>query len=78
MTCIVEQKESRLLRGQADGIACRTMEMFDLGFSERAKLKLLDQRDRVRKPDEKQAENIVRSGRVQTSKTGCRSSRASF
>jgi len=27
-TCIVEQKSGRLLRGQADGIACRTMEMF--------------------------------------------------
>ncbi|MGY4360031.1 threonine dehydrogenase-like Zn-dependent dehydrogenase [Bradyrhizobium sp. i1.7.7] len=27
-TCIVEQKPGRLLVGQADGIACRTMEMF--------------------------------------------------
>src|SRR4051794_31077084 len=35
-TCIVEQKSGRLLRGQADGIACRTMEMFHaFGFSER-------------------------------------------
>ncbi|MFA7752041.1 FAD-dependent monooxygenase, partial [Klebsiella pneumoniae] len=25
-TCIVEQKSGRLLRGQADGIACRTVE----------------------------------------------------
>ena len=25
-TCIVEQKEGPLLRGQADGVACRTME----------------------------------------------------
>ena len=28
-TCIVEQKSGPLLRGQADGIACRTMEMFE-------------------------------------------------
>ena len=35
-TCIVDQKPGRLLRGQADGIACRTMEMFHaFGFSER-------------------------------------------
>ena len=35
-TCIVEQKSGRLQLGQADGIACRTMEMFHaFGFSER-------------------------------------------
>ena len=35
-TCIVEQKPSRLLLGQADGVACRTMEMFHAyGFAER-------------------------------------------
>ena len=35
-TRIVDQKPERLLLGQADGIACRTMEMFEaFGFSER-------------------------------------------
>src|SRR3954462_2048465 len=35
-TCIVEQKPGRLLVGQADGIACRTMEMFEaFGFADR-------------------------------------------
>src|ERR1700745_2878328 len=35
-TCVVEQKSGPLLRGQADGIACRTMEMFAAyGFAER-------------------------------------------
>ena len=35
-TCIIEQKPGPLLRGQADGIACRTMEMFEAyGFAER-------------------------------------------
>ena len=33
-TCIVEQKPGPLLLGQADGIACRTMEMFEaFGFA---------------------------------------------
>ncbi len=35
-TCIVDQKGGRLQAGQADGIACRTMEMFEaFGFSGR-------------------------------------------
>lgn len=35
-TCIVEAKDGPLRLGQADGIACRTMEMFEaFGFSER-------------------------------------------
>src|SRR5215469_2704603 len=35
-TRIVEQKSGRLLVGQADGIACRTMEMFEaFGFADR-------------------------------------------
>ncbi|MCP5198750.1 MAG: FAD-dependent monooxygenase [Gammaproteobacteria bacterium] len=35
-TCVVEQKHGPLLVGQADGIACRTMEMFQaFGFAER-------------------------------------------
>jgi len=35
-TQVVEQKSGPLLLGQADGIACRTMEMFAaFGFSER-------------------------------------------
>ena len=35
-TRIVEQKSGPLLLGQADGVACRTMEMFEaFGFSER-------------------------------------------
>src|SRR5690606_33703895 len=35
-TRVVEAKAGRLLLGQADGIACRTMEMFQaFGFSDR-------------------------------------------
>ena len=48
-TRIVEQKPGPLLLGQADGVACRTMEMFEaFGFSERVhEGGLLGQRDVV-------------------------------
>jgi phenol 2-monooxygenase len=66
-TCIVEQKGGPILRGQADGIACRTMEMFEaFGFSERVlKEACWINETTFWKPDDKQRANIVRSGRVQ-------------
>jgi phenol 2-monooxygenase (NADPH) len=66
-TCIVEQKPSRLLRGQADGVACRTMEMFEaFGFAERVlKEACWITETTFWKPDENKPDNIVRSGRVQ-------------
>jgi phenol 2-monooxygenase len=71
-TCIVEQKPERLLRGQADGIACRTMEMFHAyGFSERVlKEAAWVNETTFWKPDDRQRENIVRSGRVQDVEDG--------
>ncbi len=71
-TCIVEQKPSRLLLGQADGIACRTMEMFDaFGFSERVlKEACWITETTFWKPDENKPENIVRSGRVRDVEDG--------
>jgi 3-hydroxybenzoate 4-monooxygenase len=66
-TCIVEQKDGPLQLGQADGIACRTMEMFEaFNFSERV-LKEACWISEVTfwKPDEKDAARIVRHGRVQ-------------
>ncbi len=71
-TCIVEQKEGRLLRGQADGIACRTMEMFEaFGFSERVmKEACWINETTFWKPDETERDNIVRSGRVQDVEDG--------
>jgi phenol 2-monooxygenase len=71
-TCIVEQKPGPLTRGQADGVACRTMEMFEaFGFSERV-MKEACWINEVTfwKPDEKCPENIVRSGRVQDVEDG--------
>ena len=71
-TCIVEQKSSRILLGQADGIACRTMEMFHaFGFSERVlKEACWINETTFWKPDDRQPANIVRSGRVQDVEDG--------
>jgi phenol 2-monooxygenase (NADPH) len=71
-TCVVEQKEGRLLRGQADGIACRTMEMFEaFGFSERVlKEACWINETTFWKPDEKEPEHIARSGWVQDVEDG--------
>jgi phenol 2-monooxygenase len=65
-TCIVEQKSTPLLRGQADGVACRTMEMFHAyGFSERVlKEAYWVNETTFWKPHAEKAGNIVRSGRV--------------
>ncbi|MCK1732048.1 FAD-binding monooxygenase [Bradyrhizobium sp. 142] len=71
-TCIVEQKPERLLVGQADGIACRTMEMFHAyGFSERVlKEAYWVNETTFWKPDDFAPEKIVRSGRVQDVEDG--------
>jgi phenol 2-monooxygenase/3-hydroxybenzoate 4-monooxygenase len=71
-TCIVEQKDGPLTLGQADGIACRTMEMFEaFDFSER----VLQEACWINevtfwKPDDRQPEKIVRHGRVQDTEDG--------
>lgn len=71
-TCIVEQKPGPLLVGQADGVACRTMEMFHAyGFSERVlKEAYWVNETTFWKPDERSPETIVRSGRVQDVEDG--------
>ncbi|HEX7890638.1 MAG TPA: FAD-binding monooxygenase [Ramlibacter sp.] len=71
-TCIVEQKDGPLQLGQADGIACRTMEMFEaFEFSERV-LKEACWINEVTfwKPDEGRPGSIVRHGRVQDTEDG--------
>jgi phenol 2-monooxygenase len=71
-TRIIEQKLGRLLLGQADGVACRTMEMFEaFGFVER----LMKEAYWVNevsfwKPNETQRNHIVRNGRVQDVEDG--------
>ena len=71
-TCIVEQKAGPLRQGQADGIACRTMEMFEAyGFSERVlKEACWINETTFWKPDAKRPQNIVRSGWVQDVEDG--------
>ncbi|MDO9435238.1 FAD-binding monooxygenase [Hydrogenophaga sp.] len=71
-TCIVDQKEGPLQMGQADGIACRTMEMFEaFNFSERV-LKEACWINEVTfwKPDAAKPGSIVRHGRVQDTEDG--------
>src|SRR4051812_41571019 len=71
-TCIVEQKPGPLRLGQADGIACRTMEMFEAyGFAERVLREACWINETTFwKPGDRQRENIVRSGRVQDVEDG--------
>ena len=71
-TCIVEQKPGPLQLGQADGIACRTMEMFEaFGFSERVlKQACWINETTFWKPDQNRRDHIVRSGRVQDTEDG--------
>jgi phenol 2-monooxygenase/3-hydroxybenzoate 4-monooxygenase len=71
-TCIVEQKDGPLRLGQADGIACRTMEMFEaFGFSERVmKEGCWINEVTFWKPDSQDTSRIVRHGRVQDTEDG--------
>jgi 2-polyprenyl-6-methoxyphenol hydroxylase-like FAD-dependent oxidoreductase len=71
-TRIVDQKPERLLLGQADGIACRTMEMFEaFGFCERVlKEAYCVSETSFWKPDDNARANLVRSGRVQDVEDG--------
>lgn len=71
-TCIVEQKDGPLQLGQADGIACRTMEMFEaFNFAERV-LKEACWINEVTfwKPDARAPGSIHRHGRVQDTEDG--------
>ena len=64
---IVDQKDDRLLVGQADGIACRTIEMFQAyGFADQ----IIQEAYQVNeaafwKPDADKPNQITRSGKVQ-------------
>lgn len=71
-TRIIEQKPGRLLRGQADGIAVRTVEVFEaLGFSERVlKEAYWVNETTFWKPDESRPDTIIRSSRIQDVEDG--------
>lgn len=70
--CIVDQKHERLLRGQADGVACRTMEMFEaFGFAERVlKEAYWVNETAFWRPDEQAPDKIARSGRIRDTEEG--------
>lgn len=71
-TRIIEQKSGPLLVGQADGVACRTMEMFAaFGFDERVlKESYWVNETAFWKPDPANRDNIVRTGRIQDVEDG--------
>lgn len=71
-TVVVEQKPGPLQLGQADGVACRTMEMFEaFGFVERVlKEAYWVNETTFWKPDGVDSGGIVRSGRVQDVEDG--------
>ena len=71
-TRIIEEKPGRLLRGQADGIAVRTVEVFEaFGFSERVlKEAYWVNETTFWKPDEAGPDTIVRSSRIQDVEDG--------
>ena len=71
-TKIVEQKSGRLLLGQADGIACRTMEMFEaFDFADRVvKEAYWVNETTFWRPDENHPERIVRGNRIQDTEDG--------
>jgi phenol 2-monooxygenase len=70
--CIVDQKDGPLELGQADGIACRTMEMFHaFGFVEKVLKEAYWVNETVFwKPDPGDPRHIGRSGRIQDVEDG--------
>jgi phenol 2-monooxygenase (NADPH) len=71
-TRIVEQKSGPLRLGQADGVACRTMELFQaFGFRERVEREAYWVNETAFwKPDPEDGGRIVRSGRIQDVEDG--------
>jgi phenol 2-monooxygenase len=71
-TAIVDQKPGPLELGQADGIACRTLEMFNaFGFAEKVlKESCWVNETSFWKPDDGKRDNIVRHGRIQDVEDG--------
>ncbi|MBN3809700.1 FAD-binding monooxygenase [Paraburkholderia sp. Ac-20347] len=71
-TCVVERREGPLQMGQADGVACRTVEMFEaFGLSDRLLREAYWVNETVFwRPDAQDRGEIRRTGRVQDTETG--------
>lgn len=71
-TVLVEQKQGPMERGQADGVSCRSMEMFEaFGFAHRVKNEAYWVNETTFwKPDPANPANIIRTGRIQDVEDG--------
>jgi len=71
-TVLVEQKAGPMERGQADGVSCRSMEMFEaFGFAHRVKNEAYWVNETTFwKPDPDQPSHIIRTGRIQDVEDG--------
>lgn len=71
-TCIIDQKAGPLQIGQADGIACRSVEMFEaFGFAERVLREAYWVNETTFwKPDANHPTHIARSGRIEDTEEG--------
>ena len=71
-TMLVEQKPGPMKKGQADGVSCRSMEMFQsFGFAHRVWNEAYQVNETTFwKPDPSKPENIIRTGRVQDVEDG--------
>ncbi len=71
-TRIVERRDGPLILGQADGIACRSMEMFQaFGFAHHIEREAYHVNETTFwKPDTDRPENIMRTGRIQDVEDG--------
>ena len=71
-TVLLEQKPGPMERGQADGVSCRSMEMFEaFGFAHRVKNEAYWVNETTFwKPDPDQPVNIIRTGRIQDVEDG--------
>jgi len=71
-TIVLEQKPGPMERGQADGVSCRSMEMFEaFGFAHRVKNEAYWVNETTFwKPDPAMPANIIRTGRIQDVEDG--------
>ncbi|MCG8443976.1 MAG: FAD-binding monooxygenase, partial [Caulobacterales bacterium] len=71
-TCVVEQKPGPLERGQADGLSCRSMEMFQaFGFADKIKREAYWVNETTFwNPHPERPQEIARSGRIQDVEDG--------
>ena len=71
-TVLIEQKPGPMEKGQADGVSCRSMEMFQaFGFAHRVcKEAYWVNETTFWKPDPENPQNIIRTGRIQDVEDG--------